>query len=151
MSKSSDIAELLDHLELNDACIAAQYPADIEDFCKVYPEKIIGLALVGPNETNSSAFEIIGERVLIINSEHGPTKTAANDFKNDIKVASTYEIKDYEILPWSDISIDHPRKLSKILSKFFGSIASKKMYLQNPKEMENSKKFTFQLKDVDLL
>ena len=58
--------------------------ADIEDFCKVYPEKIIGLALVGPNETNSSAFEIIGERVLIINSEHGPTKTAANDFKKDI-------------------------------------------------------------------
>ena len=74
MSKSSDIADLLDHLELNDAFLAAQYPADIEDFCKVYPEKVSGLALVGPNETNSSAFEIIGERVLIINSEHGPLR-----------------------------------------------------------------------------
>ncbi len=133
MSKSSDIAELLDHLELNDAFLAAQYPADIEDFCKVHPEKIIGLALVGPNETNSSAFEIIGERVLIINSEHGPTKTAADDFKKDIKVASTFEIKDYEILPWSDISIDHPKQLFKSLSKFFGSIASKKNVLAKSK------------------
>jgi cyclophilin family peptidyl-prolyl cis-trans isomerase len=126
MSKSSDIADLFDHLELNDAFLAAQYPADIEDFCKVYPEKVIGLALVGPNETNSSAFEIIAERILMINSEHGPTKTAANDFKKDLKKASTYEIKNYEILPWSDISIDHPKQLFKSLSKFFGSIASKK-------------------------
>ena len=46
MSKSSDIADLFDHLELNDAFLAAQYPADIEDFCKVYPEKVIGLALI---------------------------------------------------------------------------------------------------------
>ena len=133
MSKSSDIADLFDHLELNDAFLAAQYPADIEDFCKVYPEKVIGLALIGPNETNSSAFEIIGERVLIINSEHGPTKTAANDFKKDIKVASIYEIKDYEILPWSDISIDHTKQLFKSLSKFFGSKASKKNAFAKPK------------------
>ena len=126
MSKSSDIADLLDHLELNDAFLAAQYPADIEDFCKVYPEKVIGLALVGPNETNSSAFEIIAERILMINSEHGPTKTAANDFKKDLKKASTYEIKNYEILPWSDISIDHPKQLFESLSNFFGSMGSKK-------------------------
>ena len=62
----------------------------------------------------------------MINSEHGPTKTAANDFKKDLKKASTYEIKNYEILPWSDISIDHTKQLFESLSNYFGSMGSKK-------------------------
>ena len=104
MSKSSDIADLFDHLELNDAFLAAQYPADIEDFCKVYPEKVIGLALVGPNETNSSAFEIIAERILMINSEHGPTKTVQkkmhlqNPKWTENSKTLTFQLKDVDLL-----------------------------------------------------
>ncbi len=145
MSKSSDISDLLDHLELNDAFLAAQYPADIEDFCKVYPEKVIGLALVGPNETNSSAFETIADRTLMINSEHGPTKTVANDFKKDLKKASTFEIKNYEILPWSDIAIDHPKQLLESLSNFFGSLGSKNAFVK-PKVDGNIKDTYFSIK-----
>ena len=63
--------------------------------------------------------------MMVIKSDRGPTHLAASSLKNDLPCIRTFEIKDYEILPWTDISIDHPIDLIENISQFFSDFPCK--------------------------
>ena len=113
------INQLFEHLGISEAFIAAPFPSDIENFCDKYPEKISAICLVAPNEVNNYAFKNYRKKMMVIKSDRGPTHLAASSLKNDLPCIRTFEIKDYEILPWTDISIDHPIDLIENISQFF--------------------------------
>ena len=48
---------------------------------------------------------------MIISSSKGITHSAASNLKSDIPEVRNFELKDYEILPWTDIAFDRASEL----------------------------------------
>ena len=119
------INQLFEHLNIFHAYIAAPFPSDIENFCNNHHEKISGISFIAPNEINNSAFKNSGKKIMIISSDTGATHSAALSLKNEISDIRTFEIKNYEILPWTDLAIDHPTELVENISTYFSELPCK--------------------------
>ena len=113
------INQLLEHLNISQVFIAGQIPTDMINFCEENPEKVSGIGLIGTTEIDSSPFKSHGHRTIIISSNKGITHSAASNLKSDIPEVRNLELKDYEILPWTDIALDRASELVEGLTTFF--------------------------------
>ena len=113
------INQLLEHLNISQVFIAGQIPTDMISFCEENPEKVSGIGLIGTTEIDSSPFKSHGHRTIIISSNKGITHSAASNLKSDIPEVRNLELKDYEILPWTDIALDRASELVEGLTTFF--------------------------------
>ncbi len=125
MSEPNQIDLLLEHLGICHAYLATQCPEDIEVFCKNHTEKVAGIALIGPNDVNGTAFKDYHNKIMFLKSDSGSTHTTAEDFRREVKTPHIYELKQYEILPWSDIAIDRPVELVASITSFFEILSIK--------------------------
>ncbi len=118
------LVALLDHLGLGRAHVAAQIPADIADWAAADPERLGGIVLCAPVRLDPAPFAGLGERLLMIAGEYGPTFDVTVRAADRLPGAERHIIDNYEALGWSDVVRDCAAEIADRMTGFLARFAA---------------------------
>src|SRR5216684_3033946 len=118
------LVALLDHLGLGRAHVAAQIPADIADWAAADPERLGGIVLCAPVRLDPAPFAGLGDRLLMISGEYGPTFDVTLRAADRLPGAERQIIDNYEALGWSDVVRDCAAEIAGRMTGFLASFAA---------------------------
>src|SRR5947208_1854552 len=102
-STAARLVALFDHLGLGRAHVATQIPGDIAELAASRPERLGGIVLCAPVRLDPAPFAGLGERLLMISGEYGPTFEVAVRAADRLPGSERHIIDNYEALGWSDV------------------------------------------------
>ena len=100
------LASLMQHLQLDAACFAAQIPGDIADLAAQLPERISGLVLCAPTRLDPRPFAHIAQSLLIIAGEAGLSAETCRRAVAQLPGAQEHILAGYNAQGWSDVVAD---------------------------------------------
>jgi SAM-dependent methyltransferase len=118
------LAALLDHLGLARAHVATQIPGDIAELAAADPERLGGIVLVAPVRLDPAPFAELGERLLMISGEYGPTFDVTVRAADRLPGAERHVIDNYEALGWSDVVRDCAQEIADRMTGFLAGFAA---------------------------
>lgn len=118
------LLQLVEHLGIERAHIAARRPEDWAGLAAHHPEVMASLALICPNPGMSS--DLIGkfaERCAIITGDRGPAFENIHQFLQNLPQVQTTALSEYDPLGWSDITADRLNEIDTCLFPFLNGIS----------------------------
>jgi len=122
-SPAERLVALLDHLGLARAHVATQIPADIAELAASHPQRLAGIVLCTPVRLDPAPFAGLGDRLLMISGEYGPTFDVAVRAADRLPGAERHIIDNYEALGWSDVVRDCAAEIAGCMTGFLAGIA----------------------------
>src|SRR5436190_7828458 len=117
-STAARLVALLDHLGLARAHVATQIPGDIAGLAASHPERLAGIVLCAPVRLDPAPFAGLGERLLMISGEYGPTFDVTVRAADRLPGAERHIIDNYEALGWSDVVRDCAAEIADRMTGF---------------------------------
>src|SRR5947207_12797781 len=111
-STTARLVALLAHLGLARAHVATQIPADIAELAASHPERLAGIVLCAPVRLDPAPFVGLGERLLMISGEYGPTFDVTVRAADRLAGAERHIIRSYAAVGWSGVVQDCPADTS---------------------------------------
>jgi ubiquinone/menaquinone biosynthesis C-methylase UbiE len=115
---------LLDHLGLGRAHVATQIPADIAGLAASHPERLGGIVLCAPMRLDPTPFANLGDRLLMISGEYGPSFDVTVRAADRLSGAQRHIIDNYEALGWSDVVKDCTAEIAERMTGFLDRFAA---------------------------
>jgi ubiquinone/menaquinone biosynthesis C-methylase UbiE len=122
-STVSRLVELLDHLGFARTHVATQIPADIAELVASHPERFGGIVLCAPMRLDPAPFAKLGDRLLMISGEYGPSFEVSVRAADRLPGAQRHIIDNYEALGWSDVVKDCAAEIAERMSGFLVGFA----------------------------
>jgi SAM-dependent methyltransferase len=114
---------LLDHLGLARAHVATQVPADIAGLTTSHPGRLGGIVLCAPMRLDPAPFAGLGDRLLMISGEYGPSFDVSVRAADRLPGAQRHIIDNYEALGWSDVAKDCAAEIAERMTGFLTGLA----------------------------
>src|SRR6266567_1795477 len=118
------LVALLDHLGIARTHVATQIPADIADCAAIHPARLGGIVLCAPVRLDPAPFAALGERLLMIAGEYGPTFDVTVRAADRLPGAERHIIDNYEALGWSDVVKDCAAEIADRMTSFLARFAA---------------------------
>jgi SAM-dependent methyltransferase len=112
------LASLMQHLQLDAACFAAQIPGDIADLAAQLPERVTGLVLCAPTRLDPRPFAPVARRLLIIAGETGLSAETSRRAIAQLPGAQEHILADYNAQGWSDVVADRTTEVVGAIISF---------------------------------
>jgi len=122
-STVSRLVALLDHLGFARTHVATQIPADIAELVASHPERFGGIVLCAPMRLDPAPFAKLGDRLLMISGEYGPSFEVSVRAADRLPGAQRHIIDNYEALGWSDVVKDCTAEIAERMSGFLAGFA----------------------------
>ena len=123
-STAARLVALLDHLGIARAHVATQIPGDIAGLAASHPERLAGIVLCAPVRLDPAPFVGLGERLLMISGEYGPTFDVTVRAADRLPGAERHIIDNYEALGWSDVVRDCAAEIADRMTGFLARFAA---------------------------
>ena len=111
------LASLMQHLQLDAACFAAQIPGDIADLAAQSPERVSGLVLCVPTRLDPRPFAHVAPRLLMIAGEVGLSAETSRRALAQLPGAQEHILPGYNAQGWSDVIAD---RTSEVVGAMIG-------------------------------
>src|SRR5262249_41618611 len=123
LSAAPRLVGVLDHLGLRRAHVAAMIPGDIAALASATPDRLAGVVLCTPIFLDPAPFAKLGDRVLLVSGEYGPTFDVTVHAADRLAGAERYVLDGYEAQTWSDVAADRTAELVDRMTGFLASFA----------------------------
>jgi hypothetical protein len=117
------IIQLLQHLAIDYAHIAASVPGDLRDILKTRADIIASLMLVLPQGFGPDMLSPFASRLLLVTGEHGNHARQVFNYIEKLPTASHVTLQDYEGVPWSDIAAERTDEVTSAMGAFLERVA----------------------------
>ena len=115
LSVTDRLTQVLDHLGIERAHVAASMLADVAGFVQAHPERIASLTLVCPPRLDPSALRALGARLLVIAGDQGRPAAMVRDAVTSLPEATVVWLPGYFSPPWADVVADHTADIESAL------------------------------------
>jgi hypothetical protein len=95
LSVGERIGQLLDHLGLLEAHVAACRPEDWEGFVSRHPDRVASLTLVCPHTMDTTPLRPVAARLAVIMGDQGPSVARLRQSLATIPDATVITLRDY--------------------------------------------------------
>ena len=112
------IVQLLRHLGIKRAHIAASMPRDWAGLLTSYPDVVSSLTLVAPWGFKLGALRSHVSRLLIISGDKGRPAEEVRHATQNLPGATLMTLHDYFSSNWADIIADHTNTIGKTMMNF---------------------------------
>jgi SAM-dependent methyltransferase len=114
------IVELFDHLGIEQAHIAAGrlVRGDWHGLATKHPERIASLTLISPQMLDPGELTSLAARMLAVAGDRGPTAEGTAKLLADLPNATSYILRGYEYLPWSDLASERGAEIGAAMLDF---------------------------------
>jgi SAM-dependent methyltransferase len=109
------VLRLIDHLGIPRAHCGGRHPSAIGGLLEARPNLVASAALVCPPAFDPAPFRLLGDRVLGVLGDRGPTLAPAERALGAVPGATSVTLSEYENLPWSDLVADRPVQIGDAL------------------------------------
>ncbi len=124
-SPTERLIALWDHLGLAAAYVATPIPGDVAALAARHPERIAGVVLCVPSRLDPAPFADLGERVLMIAAERGPSAEATARAAARLGQAERVVLAGYEASgSWADAVADRRDEIAHSMIGFLGRLAA---------------------------
>jgi ubiquinone/menaquinone biosynthesis C-methylase UbiE len=122
-SLEEQIVEVLQHLGIAQAHIAARVPGDWQGLAVTYPEAIASLTLVCPQGMDPNSLRPLASRLLVIAGDRGQPSDRARRVVTSLPGATLHLLRDY-VSPtqYTDLAAERPDELGTAISDFLARI-----------------------------
>lgn len=121
MTPADRLVALLDHLGIRRAHIASQIPGDMAGLVAAHPERLGGIVCVTPIRLDPAPFARVGDKMLIIAGEYGPTFEVTNRAAARLPGARRLMLEGYEAQGWADTAADRTGDLLEAMLGFLNN------------------------------
>jgi pimeloyl-ACP methyl ester carboxylesterase len=114
------IVELFDHLGIEQAHIAAGrlVRGDWHGLATKHPERVASLTLISPQMLDPGELASMAARMLAVAGDRGPTAEGTAKLLGDLSNATSYILRGYEYLPWSDLASERGAEIGTAMLDF---------------------------------
>jgi len=112
------LSSLMQHLQLDAACFAAQIPGDIADFAAQLPERVTSLVLCVPTRVDPRPFVHVAPRLLLIAGEVGLSAETTRRALAQLPGAQEHILPGYNAQGWSDVIADRTSEVVGAMISF---------------------------------
>jgi SAM-dependent methyltransferase len=116
LSVADRIVQVLDHLGIERAHLAASMLADITGFAQAHAERIASLTLVCPPRLDPGPLRELGARLLIIAGDQGRPAAMVREAVKSLPEATIVWLPGYFSPPWADPVADHAATVENALA-----------------------------------
>jgi SAM-dependent methyltransferase len=114
------LAAVLDHLGIARAHFAGRASSDWEGFAAHYPDRMASLTVLCPAALDRGALQPLGSRLLVLTGDHGPGPRRVQAVLPDLPQATTFVLRDYAGLTWSDLAVERGGEIGGAMQDFLG-------------------------------
>ena len=115
------ILQVLQHLGLRQAHVAARLAADWQGLATAHPQTLPFLILVCPRGMDPGALSPLASRLCVITSEHGRPAESLRRIMSRLPAAALTTLHGYDSpTPYADIARDCPEALATAMLEFLG-------------------------------
>jgi SAM-dependent methyltransferase len=118
LSMAERLAQVLQHLGIERAHVAASLPADIAGFAQAYPERLASLTLVCPPRLDPRPLRALGAPLLIIAGDEGPPGAMVRQAVASLPDAILVWLRGYFSPPWADAVAGRPEDIDTAFRDF---------------------------------
>lgn len=116
------LRQLFHHLGVERAHVAGRLAADWAGLATHYPEMISSLTLLNAFEARTVAH--LADRLLVVTGDQGPMAETVRNAMTGLTAARHVQLRDYNLLGWSDVAAERNQELGDAMLQFLGGIAS---------------------------
>jgi SAM-dependent methyltransferase len=125
LSPTDRLLALWEHLGLGRAHVATPIPGDLAVLASYHADRVAGIVLCVPSRLDPVPFAEIGERVLIIAAEQGPSADAAERAAVVLSAARLTQLAGYHAAgSWADAVADRGEEIAPTMIDFLGRLAA---------------------------
>ena len=118
LSVADRLAQVLRHVGIERAHLAASVQADITGFVQAHPERIASLTLVCPPRLDPGPLRALGSRLLIIAGDQGPPAAMVHQAVTSLPDATLVWLHGYFSPPWADAVADRTQDIDTAFLDF---------------------------------
>jgi ubiquinone/menaquinone biosynthesis C-methylase UbiE len=117
------ILQVLRHLGLAQAHIAARVPGDWQDLAATHPESISSLTLVCPQGMEPGILGPLASRLLVISGDQGRPAERARQVMMNLPEATLHILRDYvSPTPYTDLAVERTDEIRAAMTEFLARI-----------------------------
>jgi SAM-dependent methyltransferase len=125
LSPTERLLALWDYLGLARAHVATPIPGDLAVLASRHADRVAGVVLCVPSRLDPAPFAAIGERVLLIAAERGPSADAAARAPGFLPAAKCMQLRGYHAPgSWADAVADRGEEIAPAMIDFLGRLAA---------------------------
>ncbi len=125
LSPTERLLAMWDHLGLARAHVATPIPGDLAVLASRHADHVAGVVLCVPSRLDPAPFAAIGDRVLIIAAERGPSADAAARATGVLPAAKCMQLGGYHAPgSWADAVADRGDEIAPEIIDFLGRLAA---------------------------
>jgi ubiquinone/menaquinone biosynthesis C-methylase UbiE len=120
------ILQVLQHLGIAQAHVAARVPGDWQGLASKHPQTIASLTLVCPQGMEPGILRPIASRLLVISGDRGGPAERARRVVMNLPEARLHLLQDYvSPTPYTDLAVDRTAEIGATMTDFLGHIDQK--------------------------
>jgi len=117
------ISQVLQHLGIAQAHIAARIPGDWQSLTSAHPESIASLTLVCPQGMEPGILAPLASRLLVISGDRGRPADRARRVIMNLPEATLHILPDYvSPTPYTDLAVDRTEEIGAAMTDFLARI-----------------------------
>jgi SAM-dependent methyltransferase len=125
LSQSQRLLALWEHLGLERAYVATPIPGDLTELASRHAGHIAGIVLCVPSRLDPASFITVGDRVLMIGAERGPSAEAVARAAAVLPQARRLTLADYHAPgSWADAVADRGAEIAPAMIDFLDRLAA---------------------------
>ena len=111
------LVQLLEHLGLPEAHVAACRPEDWEGFVSRHPDRVASLTLVCPHTMDTTPLRPVASRLVVIMGDQGPPVARIRQSLATVPDATLIALHDYVAQGWSDVIADRLEEIGTAMGE----------------------------------
>jgi ubiquinone/menaquinone biosynthesis C-methylase UbiE len=117
------VMQVIQHLGLAPAHVAARVPGDWQGLARQYPEAIASLTLVCPQGMEPNLLSPLASRLLVIAGERGRPADRARQVVTHLPEATLHILRDYvSPTPYTDLGVERTAEIGAAMTEFLAKI-----------------------------
>ncbi|MGH8065526.1 MAG: methyltransferase domain-containing protein [Candidatus Entotheonellia bacterium] len=117
------IFQVLQHLGIAPAHVAARVPGDWQGLATAHPETIASLTLICPQGMEPGLLSPLASRLLVISGDRGGPAERARRVVTNLPEATLHILRDYDSpTPYTDLAVDHTAEIGAAMTDFLARI-----------------------------
>lgn len=117
--------QLLQHLGIDKAHFAGWMSQDWIGFVTNYPAAVVSLTLAGPSLIDPPTAGHLASKLLMFSEDRGPMAELAQKAVAGVPDARLVALRDYSILPWTDVAADRTDEIEASMMPFLAQTGSR--------------------------